>query len=766
MQSHFRTVGLLLALAALFSPTLRAQELAPAASPVTIRAASLRAQASLEAARHEADALSVEHLRERLDVPATFETAHGVFALVRAENGRPVYVQTLAGVASPVFLPTVPATGTTYTGQGVQVGVWDGGIPRRTHQELSGHLNVVDQMAAVQAHATHVAGIIGGSGVDAQARGLAPDAGLVAYDWGRDRMEMIAAATNGLRLSNHSYGQVYGWVFNPRGDGRWAWLGDPSVDAQQDTRFGQYDWLSSAWDGIAYDAPYYLMVKAAGNDRGEGPAPGTEHWIIDPVASQWVLSTAVRDRDGGADGFDTILDAGNAKNVLTVGALGGGLTLSNSAWGPTNDGRIKPDVTAHGSQVYSATSDSDQSYAVLSGTSMAAATATGTAAQLLQVEAHRAPTQPLRASTYRAVLVHTAAEAGNAPGPDYAYGWGMLDAAAATAMLEAGLTGASQALVQEMSVAVGGEATQRVYANGTQPLRVTIAWTDPKASSGAIATLVNDLDVTVVDDSGTQYLPWVLDPAQPSAPAQRGLNTRDNVEQVVVDVPAAGFYTIQVRFREQRSAPTAAAGKPQTFSLVASGLSVPAPTLPVELTAFEAVAGGHQALLRWTTASETNNAGFSIELRPADEAAWRAAGWVAGNGTTVEAQRYQYSMPGLAPGRYHFRLRQVDFDGAFAYSPEVELDIALDAAFAVSTPAPNPFAHRSVSHVTVGRGQQVQADVYDLLGRHVATAFSGYVPAQTAQAVEVDGEGLAPGVYVLVVQGEAFRHTERIVRVR
>ncbi|HMB92597.1 MAG TPA: hypothetical protein VKP65_17220, partial [Rhodothermales bacterium] len=116
--------------------------------------------------------------------------------------------------------------------------------------------------------------------------------------------------------------------------------------------------------------------------------------------------------------------------------------------------------------------------------------------------------------------------------------------------------------------------------------------------------------------------------------------------------------------------------------------------LPVELVAFEAQADGRSATLAWQTASETNNAGFELQHRYLGEAnkagAFSALAFIEGHGTTEVAQRYQFRLDDLEPGRHVFRLKQLDYDGSFDYSPEIEVAIDLPEAYLVSNVYPNP----------------------------------------------------------------------------
>ncbi|NBC15802.1 MAG: hypothetical protein GVY18_00640, partial [Bacteroidetes bacterium] len=115
--------------------------------------------------------------------------------------------------------------------------------------------------------------------------------------------------------------------------------------------------------------------------------------------------------------------------------------------------------------------------------------------------------------------------------------------------------------------------------------------------------------------------------------------------------------------------------------------------LPVELTSFDATVDGEDVILRWATASETNNAGFDVQVLDADGAAksWSTLAFVDGHGTTTEPRSYHHRTATLEAGTHTFRLKQIDFDGAFEYSPEVEVVIGLPEQYVVEPAYPNPF---------------------------------------------------------------------------
>lgn len=318
--------------------------------------------------------------------------------------------------------------GLNLDGTGMTIHEWDGGIALTTHQEFDTRVTF-DDGEPIHWHSTHVAGTMIASGFDAGAKGMAPAASLRSFRWTDDDSEMATEAAAGALVSNHSYGQIRGWYVS---GGIHYWFGDPTISSTEDYQFGFYDASAQDWDDIAYNAPSYLIVKSAGNDRGESWSGSHYYW--NGIA--WTLSTDPRDADGGTLGYDCIGNDGVSKNILTVGAVndivGGYIDPSDvvmstfSGWGPADDGRIKPDICTNGVGLYSATSDADDAYTTSSGTSMAAPSATGSLA-LLQQHYNDLNGTFMQAATLKALVIHTADEAGFTDGPDYIFGWGLMN---------------------------------------------------------------------------------------------------------------------------------------------------------------------------------------------------------------------------------------------------------------------------------------------------------------------------------------------------
>ncbi|GAB5519367.1 MAG: hypothetical protein RhofKO_16180 [Rhodothermales bacterium] len=185
--------------------------------------------------------------------------------------------------------------------------------------------------------------------------------------------------------------------------------------------------------------------------------------------------------------------------------------------------------------------------------------------------------------------------------------------------------------------------------------------------------------------------------------------------------------------------------------------------LPAELVDFTAVTDGEHAVLQWTTASETNNAGFAIEQQVAG--AFHEVGFATGAGTTLQAQDYTFRTDALAPGVHTFRLKQIDFDGSFEYSPMVTATVEATAPFSQVTLYPNPLRGTSTLRFAASTEQEVTVEIYNMLGRLVATPFAGRVGAYE-QHVSLDGQALPPGLYALRITGQTVATTKNFAVMR
>lgn len=466
-------------------------------------------------------------------------------SLDRIRNGVPIYLVPANAVAAAAIRTDVARSRFNLDGAGIAIAMWNFLGTYTDHPELRGRAQQMDGAPPDTGvdHATHVAGTMIAAGVDPLARGMAPAGELRCYDYlGGDTFRMGREVQDyDLRLSNHTYGHAAGWV-------RGRWYGDPRIHQTIDFKFGCYDDRSHDWDSLAVLAPHYLIVKAGSNYRGEGgstqpPPPGTP------------------ENNGGALGYDCLATYAVAKNILTVGAsdaFHGDSVASFSAWGPSDDGRIKPDILGHGSAVYSSSHtapvNKPDGYSSASGCSMAAASVTGSIALLLQHQRRLDSAIQLRAATVKALVLHTASDV-ESTGPDYRSGWGLMNTERAAELLSSEHA-CGEHVFNTLYLDGGVPDTGFTVRSTGAPLKVTICWNDPPALplpldssvlNNTAPRLVHDIDLRVRDSAGVHY-PWVLGGlANPSAPASTGDNTLDNVEQILIAAPVAGKrYTIEV----------------------------------------------------------------------------------------------------------------------------------------------------------------------------------------------------------------------------
>lgn len=493
------------------------------------------------------------------------------------------------------------STGLNLDGQNMIAYVWDGGHARITHQEYDGpggNNRVSVQDAASEGgtqlnfHSAHVSGTIAASGVVANAKGMAPQSSVRGYMWNSDLAEATAAAGSGMLISNHSYG------FNSQ--------------AVPDYYFGAYITDSRDWDNLLYNAPYYLMVVAAGND-------GTTNYNASPL--------------NGVAGYDKLTGHATSKNNLVVASANDASIDSNgnlvsvsissfSSQGPTDDLRIKPDITGNGAGLYSTYDNSDTAYNSISGTSMASPNVTGTLL-LLQQHANNVNGSFLRSASLKGVALHTADDAGPT-GPDAVWGWGLLNAKKAAQTIS---QNGNQSLISELTLMPGQTYTINVDSDGVSKLLASISWTDPAGIAtttlnSPTAKLVNDLDIRVTK-SGTTYLPWRLTGVTTNG---LGDNTKDTYERVDV-ANATGTYTITVTHKGSLS------GGSQNFSLIVTGLtSTPVTcnaTVPSGLT--PSGVGSNTAILTWNSVA---GASYDVRYRQTGTTTWTTVA-VAGTTTTI-----------------------------------------------------------------------------------------------------------------------------------
>lgn len=443
-------------------------------------------------------------------------------------------------------------------------------------------------------HATHVAGTMIAAGIGGilgeQARGMAPRATLHQFSARDDdflSLKQRITSQYGVVADNNSWGYVLGWCREPSCEG-WVW---------DDTEeyYGAYDVTYTAPLDKITRASGILFVHSAGNDaekRGPLAAPFAHKHTDDN--GDLITGTFCYSQNGsgtdcpaptctaGAQFCETVrhpqiiaeLPApygsiglmASAKNILAVGAVDSGRAIAEfSSNGPARDGRVKPDVVARGVTVYS--TKQGNSYTNKSGTSMAAPAVTGMAALLAEQWRRTNSGRNASPAMLKTLLIAGTEDLGR-PGPDYTFGFGLVNVKESVDLVIA--DSARGRRIKTGALANGATFEAPLTVAGTQNLRVVLGWSDPEVvifpSDGLAATaLVNDLDVRVVTPSGATVLPYVLNRAEPTQNAGRGVNTIDNTEVVEIANAGPGIYRVVV------AGSRVTAQSPQEFVVVANG---------------------------------------------------------------------------------------------------------------------------------------------------------------------------------------------------
>ena len=165
--------------------------------------------------------------------------------------------------------------------------------------------------------------------------------------------------------------------------------------------------------------------------------------------------------------------------------------------------------------------------------------------------------------------------------------------------------------------------------------------------------------------------------------------------------------------------------------------------LPVEMTSFIAEQNNNEIILNWSTSSETNNSGFTIE-RKGNTSAWTDIGFVPGKGSTTDISNYRFTDKGLQTGKYTYRLKQTDFGGRYEYSNEIEVNITAPGEYMLMQNYPNPFNPSTTIDFSLPEKADVNIAIYTALGELVKIAASGTYDAGY-HSVTFDASGLPFG---------------------
>lgn len=391
-------------------------------------------------------------------------------------------------------LDTRTSTGRDYTGRNVGVLVRDDGFVG-PHIDFEGRItNYSNRRNA--SHGDGVAGIIGGAGnLTPEFRGMAAGSELYASNYAPNFLDYTTTSLiddGDVQITNSSYS-------NGCNDG--------------------YTSIARTVDSQTLETPSLMHVFSAGNSNGSNCGYG--------AGSQWGNIT------GGHK---------QGKNVVTTANVAADARLEySSSRGPATDGRIKPDITAHGQGQRS--TNENNTYQTFGGTSAAAPGIAGVSAQLYELYADNNNGELPQSALIKAAILNTANDAGN-EGPDFKFGWGIINGLRAGKLIED-----ERYLSDDISQGDVNTHTINVPA-GTKQVRFMVYWSDAAATVGSSPALVNDLDLTVKDPANNTLLPWLLDhtptPTALDTPAEPGIDRLNNMEQVLINNPSTGNHTITI----------------------------------------------------------------------------------------------------------------------------------------------------------------------------------------------------------------------------
>lgn len=391
---------------------------------------------------------------------------------------------------------STPGIGRNLSGEGVVIGLGDDGDIGH-HRDFYGKLANIETFFPSN-HATHVAGIMAGTGL------MNPAFRGHAY-----KSKIAIQLASGIIVNTTDYYNRYGMVLTNNS------YGAGGSDCQ---RYGNYSAISHYLDSQLLENPEVMHVFAVGNDG----------WKTCPPLQP---------------GYRTIFaDFQVAKNILTVSGTGRDPDYHFYSQGPTKDGRLKPEITSIGFEVTSAIFHKTVPYSFNYGSSMAAPQVTGIMALLIERYRQLHSNANPKAGLMKAIVCNTAMDIGKR-GPDYEFGFGWINAEDAVQAIEKN---------EYYSATVAHQSDHRTTITvpaGTKRLKVLLYWPDVPSSLYSFKNLVNDLDLKLYDPAGNVIRPLILDTtiAGMILPAHPGDDHINNIEQIVIENPLPGNYSVSVR---------------------------------------------------------------------------------------------------------------------------------------------------------------------------------------------------------------------------
>ncbi|MBC5793320.1 MAG: S8 family serine peptidase [Nanohaloarchaea archaeon] len=393
---------------------------------------------------------------------------------------------------------------TELNGSGVRGAVWDGGWAAQ-HVDLNysgktvrGDSGCTESACSVSDHATHVAGTVLGAGKkNPLYRGIAPNATLASYEWPADYSELVNEHKDAVSNYDAEVSQN-------------SWGFDIGCSDEKDI-LGAYTQRSAGYDDVVAGETSVERIPVVFSAGNLGECSGDGSTLTGPGAT--------------------------AKNTIVVGSLdGSGKRSSFSSYGPTDDGRIKPDLMAKGEVVTSTVPGN--SYAAKQGTSMSSPAVSG-AILLLQQEFRELKGRNATPSELKGLMIHTATDL-NSAGPSYKTGWGLLNVSRSIDYLRAD----KGDLIKRGSVLTGEKDSYSLDVEGSANL--TLVWSDPAAESSSGFNLVNNLDLIVKNSMGQRFYPWTLNSSRATKePWRNKSDDLNNVEKVYI--PESGDLTVEVK---------------------------------------------------------------------------------------------------------------------------------------------------------------------------------------------------------------------------
>jgi len=482
----------------------------------------------------------------------------------------PPFDEQINSASQTLGINTVHNNPYNLTGVGVQAIVYDSGLIYE-HVDLNDRIIWSEKNRRRTRHATLVAGILGGAGTNSSGllKGVAPEIQFISYkpdDVGfyylyNDTGDMESDFSEAIQtyhadLASMSVGVLVSMNFYDCN-----WLGDYESTSQ---------FIDNVVRGNLSESIHFF--KAVGNERN----------LLGPH------------KDCG-DNYNTISPPSAAKNIISVGATEDDDDMTYfSSWGPTDDGRIKPDLVAQGLDINSTTNNT-YGYYEDSGSSFATPFVSGIASLMLQQFTCSQPygiIDPLP-STIKAILIQTAEDLNNT-GPDYVTGWGRVNATEAVDW-----TIYRYFREETLSDTNDEDVFNFTINDSSEPVKVTLVWDDFPATPNNNKTLINDIDLYLKAPNGSIIKSWILDPDNPATAATKDGNNIDNVEQVYVASPGSdnlyddGVWQIIVNSSKCPKCPqnySLAYKRPFTLTLYNNWNLISIPIMPYNAT-FESIFG-------------------------------------------------------------------------------------------------------------------------------------------------------------------------------